>query len=89
MAAQSALPRGLLIETIEGDYLDVATRLECVATVCDHTALTPEAVRAIQARGMKALCYTANEASDVARLLAMGIDGIITDRLDRFAPASR
>jgi hypothetical protein len=33
-----------------------------------------------------ALCYTVNEAHDAERLLALGIDGLITDAVDRFAP---
>ena len=85
-ASAPALPRGLLLEDLAGDWLACAQRLACVAVVCDHTQLSPEAVAAIQAAGMKALCYTANEPQDIARLHAMGIDGIITDRVDRFAP---
>ena len=36
--------------------------------------------------GLRALAYTVNEATDVDRLLALELDGIITDRVDRFAP---
>jgi glycerophosphoryl diester phosphodiesterase len=36
--------------------------------------------------GLRALCYTVNEAHDAERLLALGIDGLITDAVDRFAP---
>jgi glycerophosphoryl diester phosphodiesterase len=32
------------------------------------------------------LSYTANEEAVVARLLALGTDGIITDRVDAFKP---
>jgi glycerophosphoryl diester phosphodiesterase len=35
---------------------------------------------------MKALVYTANDESVVAWLRANGVDGIITDAVDRFAP---
>ena len=84
--AAPQLPRGLLLENLDGNWLATAQRLACVAVICDHHALTADAVQAIQAAGMKALCYTANEPEDIARLHAMGIDGIITDRVDRFAP---
>lgn len=84
-ACAPELPRGLLLEDLEGNWLAQAQQLACVAVICDHTYLTPEAVSAIQNEGMKALCYTANEPEDIARLQAMGIDGIITDRVDRFA----
>ncbi|MBC7730151.1 MAG: glycerophosphodiester phosphodiesterase, partial [Microbacteriaceae bacterium] len=32
--------------------------------------------------------YTVNEARDAQRLLALGIDGLITDAVDRFSPAT-
>jgi glycerophosphoryl diester phosphodiesterase len=36
---------------------------------------------------MRCLSYTVNEAAHVQALQALGIDGIITDRIDLFAPA--
>jgi glycerophosphoryl diester phosphodiesterase len=85
-ATTPQLPRGLLLENLKGKWLATAQRLACVAVICDHHVLTAHAVKTIQAAGMKALCYTANEPEDIARLQTMGIDGIITDRVDRFAP---
>jgi glycerophosphoryl diester phosphodiesterase len=38
--------------------------------------------------GMRALCYTVNDADEATRLLQLGIDGIITDAVDRFSPAA-
>lgn len=84
-ASEPQLPRGLLLEDLKGPWLATAQSLACVAVICDHHELTVDTVQAIQAAGMKALCYTANEPEDIARLHAMGIDGIITDRVDRFA----
>jgi len=37
---------------------------------------------------VRALVYTVNEPEDAQRLLDIGIDGIITDAVDRFSPAS-
>jgi glycerophosphoryl diester phosphodiesterase len=87
-AKQPDLPRGLLLENLTGDWLATATRLACVAVVCEHSHLTPDAITQIHAHGMKALCYTANEQWAIDRLLAMGIDGIITDNVALFAPAN-
>jgi glycerophosphoryl diester phosphodiesterase len=42
--------------------------------------------RARQA-GWLAMVYTVNESADAQRLLALGVDGLITDAVDRFAPA--
>lgn len=36
--------------------------------------------------GMRALVYTVNEPAEARRLTALGIDGIITDAVDRFSP---
>jgi glycerophosphoryl diester phosphodiesterase len=42
----------------------------------------------LRSADLRALCYTVNETADVDRLLALDIDGIITDRVDRFSPGS-
>jgi glycerophosphoryl diester phosphodiesterase len=42
----------------------------------------------VHAQGRRALCYTVNELADAERLRALGIDGLITDAVDRFAPAA-
>ena len=34
---------------------------------------------------MRALVYTVNDEAEVQRLLRLGIDGIITDAVDRFS----
>jgi glycerophosphoryl diester phosphodiesterase len=36
--------------------------------------------------GLRALCYTVNEPADARRLMALGIDGLITDAVDRYSP---
>jgi glycerophosphoryl diester phosphodiesterase len=41
----------------------------------------------LQDAGWRALCYTVNDAADAERLLALQIDGLITDAVDRFSPA--
>ena len=41
----------------------------------------------LEQAGLRTLAYTVNEAADVARLQAWGVDGIITDAVDRFSPA--
>ncbi len=38
--------------------------------------------------GLRALVYTVNETADAQRLAALGIDGIITDAVDRFSPGA-
>jgi len=45
--------------------------------------LTAERLRAARALGLRVLPWTANEPRDMERLIALGVDGIITDYPDR------
>jgi glycerophosphoryl diester phosphodiesterase len=44
--------------------------------------LTPELVNESHALGLKVVVWTANQPSDMARLIEMGVNGIISDRPD-------
>ncbi|WP_280152761.1 glycerophosphodiester phosphodiesterase [Piscinibacter sp. XHJ-5] len=87
-AAQSAepsLPRALLLETWRSGWFDEAQALACVAVVADHAIVDTEAVARIHAAGMRLLTYTVNDPAPARRLVEWGIDGIITDAVDRFS----
>jgi glycerophosphoryl diester phosphodiesterase len=45
--------------------------------------LTPDAVAETKSLGLKVIPWTVNERSDMARLIALGVDGIITDYPNR------
>jgi glycerophosphoryl diester phosphodiesterase len=57
-----------------------------VAVVCDHALWEPGLVAKVQGGGMRCLSYTVNDERAAQRLIALGTDGIITDRVDLFAP---
>ena len=84
--AQPQLPRGLLLDTLPADWLDIAQQLACVAVICQHTLWTAETVAQARAAGLRMLSYTVNDAASVQRLQALGTDGFITDRVDSFRP---
>jgi glycerophosphoryl diester phosphodiesterase len=84
-----ALPRALLLDTLWPQWLDTARSLGCVAVVTNHKLMDAGLAAQLHAAGLRALCYTVNDAADARRLLALGIDGLITDAVDRFAAASR
>ncbi len=90
LAAQQTapeLPRALLLDTLWPGWETVARQLQPVAVITNHT-LMDEALHArLQAAGWRCLCYTVNHPADADRLLALGIDGLITDAVDRFTPA--
>lgn len=89
-AAETAahLPRALLIDSLWPDWFEVACALGCVAVVSNHKLMDAELLAKLHGAGLRALCYTVNEAEDAQRLLALGIDGLITDAVDRFSPAA-
>ncbi len=89
-AAQEAapqIPRALLMDTLWNGWLAVVQTLACVAVVTNHRAMDAALMQQLRANGLRGLCYTVNDAADVQRLLVLGIDGIITDAVDRFSPA--
>ena len=82
------LLRALLIDTLWPGWFDMAAALGCVAVVTNHTLMSSELIAQLHGAGLRALCYTVNEAADARRLIGLGIDGIITDAVDRFAPGA-
>lgn len=81
-----ALPRALLLDSLWPGWFDMAQQLGCVAVVSKHTLMDAALIAQLQSAGLRALCYTVNDAVDAKRLMALGIDGLITDAVDRFAP---
>jgi len=92
LAAQPELPRGLLIDALENKpwsaWLDQARALQCQALVCNHTLWHADTVSQAKAGGFRTLSYTVNDAIEAQRLLALGTDALITDRVDQFSPAT-
>ncbi len=82
-----ALPRALLLDSVWEGALAVARALGCVAVVTNHRIMDAALLGTLRGAGLRALCYTVNEPADAKRLLALGIDGLISDAVDRFAPA--
>jgi len=80
------LPRALLLDTLWPGWFDVARALDVVACVTNHKIMDGELHAQLQAAGLRALVYTVNDAGEAQRLLTLGIAGIITDAVDRFAP---
>lgn len=85
--AAHELPRGLLLDTLWPGWPGVARALDCVAVVTNHQLMDAALITQLRAEGWHALVYTVNEPADADRLLALGIDGIVTDAVDRFAPS--
>jgi glycerophosphoryl diester phosphodiesterase len=89
MQAAPELPRALLLDEPWSGWAAIATQLRVVAIITNHRKL--DAALAAQARSVapRLLVYTVNEPADVARVESLGVDGIITDAVDRFGPSVR
>ena len=86
MATAANLPRGLLVDTLWKGWLETALALECVAIVCNHALWDQSTVTQAKSAGLRCLSYTVNDEWAAERLIALGTDGIITDRVDLFPP---
>ncbi|HMC17111.1 MAG TPA: glycerophosphodiester phosphodiesterase [Albitalea sp.] len=84
--AEPSLPRALLLDTLRSGWFEEAQALACVAVVTNYTLLDAALITRLHAAGMRALCYTVNDPATAQWLLGIGIDGIITDAVDRFSP---
>lgn len=80
------LPRGLLLGSLSEGWLEQARSLGCVAVICDYALWDAETLMRVRDAGMRALAYTVNEPEEAETLAALGIDGIITDRVDLLGP---
>ena len=86
--ADARWPRALLLDTLRTGWFDEARALGCVAVVTDHRLMDAAVIAQLHSAGLRALVYTVNDEATAQRLLAIGIDGIITDAVDRFPLAA-
>lgn len=80
------IPRALLVDTLWAGWLDVARTLGCAAVVTNYNLMDAALIEQLHQAGLRALCYTVNDPAPARQLVALGIDGLITDAVDRFSP---
>lgn len=85
-AAQPELPRGLLLDTLWMGWLETALTLDCVAVVCNYALWDKSNVAQAKSAEFRCLSYTVNDEWVAQRLIDLGTDGLITDRVDLFSP---
>jgi glycerophosphoryl diester phosphodiesterase len=84
------LPRALLADELWPGWFEMARSLGCAAVITNHTLMSAELLAQAHTAGLRALVYTVNDEAAAQRLRTLGgsgIDGIVTDAVDRFAPA--
>jgi len=80
------LPRGYLLDTVPDDWQAQARALGAIAIHTNHRHLTAPLAAAIKAAGFGLFCYTINDPARARELLAWGVDGFCTDRIDLIPP---
>ncbi|HZT55566.1 MAG TPA: glycerophosphodiester phosphodiesterase, partial [Burkholderiaceae bacterium] len=88
LEAAPALPRALLLDTLRDGWFDEAGALGCVAVVTNFKVMDAALIAKLHAARLRALVYTVNDPAEARRLAALGIDGLITDAVDRFSPGA-
>lgn len=83
---EPGLPRALLLDTLWDGWQDVAEALGVVAVITNWRVMDRALIERLHARGWRALVYTVNDVPVAEQLIADGIDGLITDRVDRITP---
>lgn len=81
------LPRACLFDTIPPDWRAQAQALQAVAIHTNHQHLTPVLAASVKDAGYGLFCYTVNEPARAHTILAWGVDGFCTDRIDVIGPA--
>ncbi|MFT7721781.1 MAG: glycerophosphodiester phosphodiesterase [Roseateles sp.] len=84
--AAPALPRALLLDTLWDGWPGAAARLGVAAVITNWRLMDRALIERLHGQGWRALVYTVNDADVAGRLIADGIDGLITDAVDRLGP---
>ncbi|MEI7970180.1 MAG: glycerophosphodiester phosphodiesterase [Betaproteobacteria bacterium] len=81
-----AVPRALLVDSLEGDWMEPVRRLGCAAVHVPHGALGAAGVEAIRARGVAVAAWTVNDPGRALTLFEWGVDAVVTDELREIRP---
>ena len=85
--AQPELRRALLLDSLRDGWFDEVHALGCTAVVTNYKVMEAEVIGRLHGVGLRALVYTVNDSVAARQLIESGIDGVITDAVDRFSPA--
>ena len=80
------IPRGLLLDALAPDWEAQARALDAVALHMNQKHMTQALAAAVKQAGFGLFCYTVNDPARARTLLAWGVDGFCTDRIDLIGP---
>jgi glycerophosphoryl diester phosphodiesterase len=76
---------GALIEKTPRGLAKSAEAMDACSVHASKNCVTPELVADAHRRGLKIFVFTVNESKDIARMQALGVDGVFTDFPERMA----
>jgi len=82
---QPGLQRGFIAESPWDEDIGVLERLDAASLHLEHPLITPELANVLHERGRRLVAWTVNDVVRAEALLAMGVDGIVTDNIREFA----
>jgi len=83
-AADPAFRRGALFGSkSRRDYFAVTDRLKAWSLNLGLSLAQPQTIAAAHERGLEVFVYTVNKPEDIARMRALGVDGVFTNYPDR------
>jgi glycerophosphoryl diester phosphodiesterase len=85
----STMMTGLLFEHPSNDLVERTVRAGARQMVARGDLLTPDVVDKAHHAGLQVVAWTINEAEQMQRLIATGVDGMITDYPDRLLSVLR
>ena len=84
--AEPQLPRGLLVGRIPSRWREMLQDLECIALHANYRALNARITDEAHYAGRAVLAWTVNDRRASRKLLAWGVDCLVTDALARIGP---
>lgn len=76
------LPRAMLVESVPADWSARMVESGSVALHCAANQLSQDVARAVRNAGYALACYTVNRRDEAARLFALGVSAVFSDRPD-------
>jgi glycerophosphoryl diester phosphodiesterase len=85
----STMMTGFLLEHPSNDLVERTVRAGARQLVARGDLITPDVVEKAHSAGLQVVAWTINETEQMLRLIATGVDGIITDYPDRLLSVPR